>query len=272
MNTFRLSWGELCGEYLSVWVINDQFQTIELQETKKRTSWRISDSFIPRRPTINTTNQRFVLSLSLCFSSSSKCFFKDLQTSPCPTNESTGKSESCYRFCLQKYLYEWKTSERTSVLHSPPFSKGKTVDSQDSSSVGVRGKFQNPQAREQRHIRASVTRTKEIETESIPAESIGNQKEILPSHTSLLSLLIDGQLSLTSPSPSPSRRSSFHSFVRVRIDQCAKGCSPVLFSCEDSFFPSKGQVRNEAIFVCILLFLQQRSSERVVRAMRNCVS
>ena len=203
MNTFRLSWGELCGEYLSGWVINDQFQTIELQETKKRTSWRISDSFIPRRPTINTTNQRFVLSLSLCFSSSSKCFFKDLQTSPCPTNESTGKSESCYRFCLQEHLYEWKTSERTSVLHSPPFSKGKTVDSQDSWSVGVRWKFQNPQAREQRHIRASVTRTKEIETESIPAESIGNQKEILPSPTSLLSLLIDGQLSLTSPSPHP---------------------------------------------------------------------
>ena len=53
-NTFRSSVGELCCEYLSFEVSNDQFQTIELQETKKRASWRASDSFIPRRTTMNT--------------------------------------------------------------------------------------------------------------------------------------------------------------------------------------------------------------------------
>ena len=140
---------------------------------------------------------------------------------------------------------------------------------------------------------------------------------MLPSHTSLLSLLINRQLStvsvltwirthsisaslVSSESPVhnhqaarrsddiPTRpRSSFRSFVSVRIDQWCetiafchgrflleektprhtieKPCSAVLFFCKGSFFLSRDQVKNEAIFVCITFLATtfvRKSSDR----------
>ena len=121
-----------------------------------------------------TTTERFVLSLSLCSSTSSKCFFEDSPTSPCQTNEPTGKSE---RLCPHKHLFKRKTSERTSALHSPPFSRGETVDSEDSSSMGVQ--WQSWQFREYEGNPQILTFVNsEQKHQSIRERDIGNRNRI----------------------------------------------------------------------------------------------